>query len=198
MCNFWQELNKADKSSFCFKRSAYNVIYELNTAKTVLVFLTASFSSVLKVYTPSEKRFISCNSRYLFKINSFAPYLQFLTHNSWNNSPFSHNYKHSKLHTNLCKVKDFSQKHVLFCQNLIFGLRWLTNLSNTQTLVRSVQNTVTKTSFWETGDILLVNDCYSLQHKYSGTDTVTFKKRWLSLHYCKVILQLCRLVNTSI
>ncbi len=30
------------------------------------------------------------------------------------------------------------------------------------TLVRSIQNTVTKTSFWETGILLLVNDCYSI------------------------------------
>ncbi len=37
--------------------------------------------------------------------------------------------------------------------------------------MRSIQNTVTKTCFWEKEDILLFNDCYSLRHKYRGADT---------------------------
>ncbi len=52
-----------------------------------------------------------------------------------------HNLKttHQLVQTSNCqvKVKHFSQKHVLFCHNLIFGLRWHTNLSNTQTMFLS-------------------------------------------------------------
>ncbi len=71
-----------------------------------------------------------------------------LTHNSGNNSPFSHNYKHNLKTTHQLvqtsnfqvKIKWFSQKHVLFCQNLIFGLRWHTN-TQIHRLLHCLENT---------------------------------------------------------
>ncbi len=89
----------------------------------------------------------------------------------------------SKLHTNLCKLQTSRSKPNILVKTYYLqsksnvGLRWCTNLPNTQItpLPRKHQwgqNTVTKTSFWKTGILLLVNFCYSIQHKYRGADTL--------------------------
>ncbi len=81
-------------------------------------------------------------------LSTIYSFSQLQTHNSGNNSPFSHNYKHNLKITHQLvqtsnfqvKIKWFSQKHVLFCQNLIFGLRWHTN-TQIHRLLHCLENT---------------------------------------------------------
>ncbi len=74
----------------------------------------------------------------------------------------------SKLHTNLWKLPIQSQKHVLFCQNLIFGLRCNTNLSNTRTAFLSREH------YWDQFKTLLQKPAFGKQETscYSMTAPV--------------------------
>jgi len=112
-----------------------------------------------------------------------------ITNYSLNNSPFSHNYKHNlKITHQFVQTSNFQVKTNILVKTYYLqsksnvGLRWCTNLPNTQTtpLPRKHQwgqNTVTKTSFWKTGILLLVNFCYSIQHKYRGAYTLKFSNK---------------------